>query len=159
MSAVAVVGAGVGGLAVAARLACHGHQVTLLEAQDTVGGKLGVFERDGFRFDTGPSLLSMPAVFEDLFNATGGWPPELALERLDPIARYRFPDGSTLDLTDDLDAQCRRMEALRPGNGEEWRAFMERARRIWKASRTPFLESPLRGSRSLAPAPSSTTPI
>lgn len=150
MSAVVVVGAGVGGLAVAARLACQGHQVTLLEAQDTVGGKLGVYERDGFRFDTGPSLLTMPAVFEDLFNATGGWPPELVLERLDPIARYRFPDGSTLDLTDDLDEQCRRMEALRPGNGEEWRAFQERARRIWKASRTPFLESPLRGSRSLA---------
>jgi phytoene desaturase len=150
VSDIVVVGAGVGGLAVAARLACNGHRVTVLEAQDTVGGKLGVLERDGFRFDTGPSLLTMPRVFENLFAATGGWPEGLVLLRLDPIARCRFADGSTLDTTDDLDEQCRRMEALRTGNGDDWRAFQERARRIWKASQTPFLESALHGSRTLA---------
>ena len=149
MSRIVVVGAGVGGLAVAARLACQGHRVTVLEAADTVGGKLGSLERQGFRFDTGPSLLTMPPVFEDLFTATGGWPPGLELQRLDPIVRHRFSDGSTLDTTDDLDEQCRRMEALGAGNGDEWRAFLDRARRIWKASRTPFLESALHGSRSL----------
>lgn len=147
---VVVVGAGVGGMAVAARLACTGHRVTLLEAQPAVGGKLGELEREGFRFDTGPSLLTMPRVFQDLFAATGGWPDGLVLKRLDPIGRLRFADGSTLDTTDDLDEQCRRMEALRPGNGAQWRAFQDRARRIWKASQTPFLESALHGSRTLA---------
>ena len=151
MSRVVGVGAGVGGLAVAARLACLGHQVTVLEAADTVGGKLGFLERDGFRFDTGPSLLTMPAVFEDLFAATGGWPAGLALQRLDPIARYRFADGTGFDATDDLDELCRRLDvALGVGAGDDWRAFLVRARRIWKASRTPFLESALHGSRSLA---------
>lgn len=150
MSRVVVVGAGVGGLAVAARLACQGHDVLVLEAASTVGGKLGSFEREGFRFDTGPSLLTMPWVFEDLFAATGGWPDGLELQRLDPITRYRFSDGSTLDCGADLDEQCRRMEALAEGAGAEWKAFLDRARRIWEASRTPFLESALQGPGSLA---------
>ena len=148
---VVVVGAGVGGLAVAARLACLGHRVTVLEAAATVGGKLGSLERDGFCFDTGPSLLTIPAVFEALFEATGGWPAGLELQRLDPIARYRFADGSGFDATDDLDDLCRRLDdGLGPGAGDDWRAFLDRAHRIWKASRTPFLESALHGSRSLA---------
>ncbi len=150
MSRVVVVGAGVGGLAVAARLAAGGHEVTVLEAATTVGGKLGLQEREGFRFDTGPSLLTMPKVFEDLFGATGGWPHDLVLERLDPIARYHFADGTTLDIGDDLDEQCVRMEALQEGNGEQWREFQQRARRIWKASQTPFLETALHGPRTLA---------
>jgi phytoene desaturase len=150
VSTVVVVGAGVGGLAAAIRLAHAGHEVTVLEAAETVGGKLGLLERDGFRFDTGPSLLTMPAVFQELFAATGGWPTGLELQRLDPIARYRFADGSTLDSTDDLEQMCRRLEAWSPGSGADWRAFLGRAERIWEASKGPFLESALHGSRSLA---------
>ena len=60
MSRVVVIGAGVGGLAAAARLSALGHDVTVCEAQEQVGGKLGLYERDGFRFDTGPSLVTMP---------------------------------------------------------------------------------------------------
>lgn len=149
MSRIVVVGAGVGGLAAAARLASQGHDVTVLEASDTVGGKLGTFERDGFRFDTGPSLLTMPAIFEDLFRETGGWPADLVLQRLDPIARYRFADGSTFDTTDEGPVLHQRLEALAPGAGDDWLDLLERAHRIWKASRTPFLESALHGSRSL----------
>ncbi|MCW2598273.1 MAG: Phytoene desaturase [Frankiales bacterium] len=151
MSRVLVVGAGVGGLAVAARLACQGHRVTVLEAADTVGGKLGSLEREGFCFDTGPSLLTMPAVFEDLFAATGGWPDDLKLERLDPVARYRFADDTTFDASNDLDELCRRLDAaLGEGAGDDWRGLLDRARKIWRASRTPFLESALHGSRTLA---------
>ena len=151
MSAIVVVGAGVGGLAVAIRLAHAGHDVTLLEAADEIGGKLGVFERDGFRFDTGPSLLTLPSVFEELFMLTGGWPADLELRRLDPIVCYRFADGTSLEATDDLDEfRARLDDAFGPGSGDDWAAFLERARRIWKASRTPFLESALHGSRSLA---------
>jgi phytoene desaturase len=150
VSSVVVVGAGVGGLAVAARLACLGHRVTVCEAADEVGGKLGSYERDGFRFDTGPSLLTLPQVFRELFASTGGWPAGLELQRLDPIARYRFADGSTLDSTDDLDEMCRRLEQWSPGSGTDWRAFLTRAERIWRASKAPFLESALHGPRSLA---------
>lgn len=155
MSRVVVIGAGVGGLAAAARLASLGHDVVVCEAADTVGGKLGLVERataaGTFRFDTGPSLVTMPAVFHDLFAATGGWPDELELTPLDPIARYRFADGATFDASNDLDVHCARLdEALGAGAGDDWRAFTARARQVWDASREPFLERALGGAPQLA---------
>ena len=154
MSRVVVVGAGVGGLAAAARLATLGHAVTVCEAAGEVGGKLGLVVRDvpglgQFRFDTGPSLVTLPHVFRDLFAATGGWPDGLELVPLDPVARYRFADGSGFDATSDLDEQCARLDALRPGNGADWRALTARAQRAWEASRGPFLESALDGPATL----------
>ena len=156
MSRVVVIGAGVGGLAAATRLATLGHEVTICEATQEVGGKLGLIEQDvagvgRFAFDTGPSLVTLPQVFRELFEATGGWPADLQLTRLDPTARYRFADGTILDAATDLDAFCRELDAvLGEGNGEDWRAFTERAARIWEASRGPFLESPLDGPAAIA---------
>jgi len=150
VSRVVVVGAGLGGLAAAARLAALGHSVTVCEASHEVGGKLGLHERDGFRFDTGPSLLTMPQVFRDLFEATGGWPPDLSFVPLDPLARYRWADGTRLDASSDLDEHCARLDAaLGDGAGDDWRAFTARAERIWDASRGPFLESALSGPGTL----------
>ncbi len=151
MSRLVVVGAGVGGLAAAARLAALGHDVTVCEASQSVGGKLGLLERDGFRFDTGPSLVTMPQVFRDLFEATGGWPDELTFTPLEPLARYRFADGAAFDASSELDVHCARLdEALGRGAGDDWRAFVARAERIWAASRGPFLESALGGPSAIA---------
>lgn len=156
MSRVVVIGAGIGGLAAAARLATLGHDVTVCEAADEVGGKLGLVtttvpDLGAFRFDTGPSLLTMPQVFRDLFEDTGGWPAGLELEPLDPIARYRFADGTRLDAASGLDAFCAELDrALGVGSGEDWRAFTARARRVWEASRVPFLESALGGPTAIA---------
>jgi phytoene desaturase len=153
VSRVVVVGAGLGGLACAARLAATGHQVVVCEAAATHGGKLGLEVHDepgvgAFRFDTGPSLVTMPGVFHDLFAATGGWPDDLSLTPLDPIARYRFADGSGFDATRDLDEHCARLDAaLGAGAGDDWRAFTARARQVWDASREPFLERALSGGR------------
>src|SRR4029453_16451885 len=94
MSRIVVVGAGGGGLAVAVRLASAGHDVAVFESSTVAGGKLAVYERDGFRFDTGPSLLTLPQVFEDLGL-------DLPLQRLDPVVRHLFPDGTVLDSTSD----------------------------------------------------------
>ena len=112
MARIIVIGAGMGGMAAAARLKVKGHDVTVIEASDTHGGKLGTFRRDGFAFDTGPSLFTIPAVYRDLFLKTGG-PLEDSVELvpLDPGFTYRFADGSTL-----RDARCGRRDG-RCGDG------------------------------------------
>ncbi|MGZ8179073.1 phytoene desaturase family protein [Williamsia sp. SKLECPSW1] len=145
MTQVVVVGAGVGGLSAAVRLAALGHDVTVLEHADEPGGKLGVIRRDGFVFDTGPSLVTIPDILEDLFAATGVPLHEvLDLERLPVAARYRFPDGTQLDMPGHLaDIPAALDAALGPGRGEQWSSFLRRAERMWEASRATFLENPL----------------
>ncbi len=151
---VVVIGAGMGGMAAAARLAVKGHDVTVIEQAPTHGGKLGSFSRDGFVFDTGPSLLTLPAVYRDLFNKTGG-PLEDAVElvELEPAFGYRFPDGTTLDMPGVDSGHCAAAigEALGGTSEADWRAFMRHASDVWQVTRRPFLESPLTGLRDLIP--------
>ena len=154
MARVLVVGAGMGGMAVAARLAVKRHDVTVLEQSPTYGGKLGTFEHDGFVFDTGPSLLTIPAVYRDLFNKTGaGLDETVDLVELEPAFRYRFPDGVTVQMPGVDAGRCATAlgDALGGTADEDWRAFMRRASDIWQVTRRPFLESPLAGLRDLLP--------
>ncbi|MEO9329357.1 phytoene desaturase family protein [Gordonia aurantiaca] len=145
MSVIVVIGAGVGGLAAAMRLQHDGHQVTVLEQSDHVGGKLGVIERDGFVFDTGPSLVTMPQVLIDLFDDTGATIHDrLHLERLPVAARYRFPDGTVLDLPDTIEQIPDALDVtLGSGTGRQWSSFLQRAESIWDITHGPFLESPM----------------
>ncbi len=138
-----VIGAGLGGLAAAARLAAAGHRVAVYESAETVGGKLGVLERDGFTFDTGPSLLTMPAVLEQLFADTGG-PTDVQLTAVDPACAYTFGDGTELVLPHDT-AQVPAAfdEALGPGAGEAWRRLHNRSRRLWELVGEPVLRRPV----------------
>ena len=149
---VAVVGAGLGGLAATARLAALGHEVTVLERAAAVGGKLGWFSRDGHSFDTGPSLLTWPQVYRDLFAATGAPLDEvLDLVRLDPAVEYRFPGGPRLTMPGTADAIPGALDdALGAGAGREWSALLERAAAMWRISEEPFLRTPLRGAATLA---------
>ncbi len=144
MARIVVIGAGLGGLAAAARLGALGHDVTVCERSPQVGGKLGTYAREGYRFDTGPSLLTMPAVFEDLFAATGEpLDRTLDLRRVDPHCRYRFEDGSELSVPasrEALDAALR--SGLGPGADQQWGRVLDRAARMWAVSREAFLESP-----------------
>ncbi len=141
---VVVVGAGVGGLAAAARLGKLGHRVTVVEQSGAVGGKLGWFERDGFGFDTGPSLLTMPHVFSELFAATGApISSRLDVVPVEPIASYRFADGSRLESSRDQNRFRTSLDtALQPGSGDDWARLFEQARRMWRATAHDFLESP-----------------
>ena len=150
MARVVVVGAGVGGLAAAARLAAGGHRVELHERAETHGGKLGEYQRDGFRFDTGPSLLTLPQVFTDLFATTGGWPDGLAFEPVDPVCGYRFADGTRLDVPHDPAAVPAAIDAaLGAGCGAAWQALYDRSDRLWDLVHEPVLHRPLR-ARDLA---------
>ena len=152
VSRIVVVGAGVGGLAAAARLAAMGHDVTVCEQAEHVGGKLGAQTLGGYRFDTGPSVLTMPQVFAELFAATGERLERvLDLVPVEPIARYRFADGTWLDASGDLDTFCTTLDTeLTPGSGGDWRAFHHHAAKIWGAVREPFLEQPIAGPADLA---------
>lgn len=153
MARVVVIGAGMGGLAAAARLRVKGHSVALYEQAPTFGGKLGSVVHDGFVFDTGPSLLTLPAVYRDLFNKTGSaLDDEVELVPLDPAFRYLFADGSTVDVPGVDPARCARAfgDAFGAGAATEWRSLMDRAGRMWRITRGPFLESPLDGPRDIA---------
>ncbi|HXV91764.1 MAG TPA: phytoene desaturase family protein [Pseudonocardia sp.] len=152
MARVVVVGAGVGGLAAAARLAALGHRVSLHERSGTHGGKLGEYRRDGFVFDTGPSLLTLPQVFAELFAATGA-PMDSVLDvvPVDPACAYRFADGTRLDLPHDPAAVPAALDAaLGSGAGAAWRALHARSGRVWELTEHPVLRSPLGGARDLA---------
>ncbi|MFK3731199.1 phytoene desaturase family protein [Streptomyces sp. NPDC088090] len=146
MGRIAVIGAGLGAMAAAARLAVAGHTVTVYERTSTYGGAVGRFAREGFAFDTGPGLLHLPAVYRDLFVKTGKKPLEecVGLSQVDPAARHVFADGTRVDLPNAsragtvaaLDA------ALGAGAGERWGDFLTRAREAWDRTRRPLLEEP-----------------
>ncbi|MER5943446.1 NAD(P)/FAD-dependent oxidoreductase [Streptomyces sp. NPDC001928] len=147
MARIAVIGAGMGAMAAAARLAVAGHRVAVYERSQTYGGAVRRVERDGFAFDTGPGLLPLPAVYRDLFVKTGKEPLEACVElvQVDPSARHVFADGTEVSLPNAsrggvvtaLD------EALGAGAGGRWGDFLVRAREAWDRTRRPLLEEPL----------------
>ncbi|WP_199779891.1 phytoene desaturase family protein [Streptomyces sp. LaPpAH-108] len=147
MARIVVIGAGMGAMACAARLAVAGHRVTVYERGDTYGGAVRRFERDGFAFDTGPGLLPLPAVYRDLFLKTGKEPLEdlVELVQVDPAARHVFADGTRVDLPNASRAGVVAAldETLGAGAGQRWGDFLVRAREAWDRTRRPLLEEPL----------------
>jgi phytoene dehydrogenase-like protein len=147
MARIAVIGAGMGALAAAARLATGGHRVAVYERSATHGGGVGQYAREGFAFDTGPGLLRLPAVYRDLFVKTGKETLEQSIElvQVDPASRHLFADGTDVSLpnasrsgvTAALDA------AFGAGAGERWSELLTRAREVWEATRRPLLEDAL----------------
>lgn len=112
-----VIGAGIGGIATAARLARAGYDVRVLEKHDAPGGRCSQLVRDGHRFDIGATLLLMPEVFAETYAALGErMEDHLDLRRVDPTYHIHFNDGTELALTNDLNAMQAQMEALEPGS-------------------------------------------
>lgn len=110
---VAVVGGGLAGLSSACVLAARGHQVTLLEKNDWVGGKAAVHHADGFRFDMGPTILTLPGVLKRIFEEAGRKLEDyLDLLPLDPQWRCFFEDGSVLDLVADTKKMQENLQTL-----------------------------------------------
>ncbi len=157
---VAIIGGGVGGLAAAIRLASAGLRVTLLEKNSRVGGKLNLWEvphpsrpnERPFKLDTGPSLLTLPFVFEELFRATGEkLSDHLDLIRLDPIARFQWADGTQFELRATLEETENELRKFAADQCPGWRALFERGEFIWDLSAELFLyhspEQALRGDR------------
>ncbi len=129
---VAVVGGGLGGLAAACTLAARGHEVTLFERNDWLGGKAAILEGDGFHFDMGPTILTLPSVLRRIFaEADRDITEYLDLIPLDPQWRCFFEDGSTLDLESDVDRMVTKV-------GEGYRDFINWSQRLHDISERYF---------------------
>jgi phytoene desaturase len=151
MAEVAVVGAGLGGLSAAIHLATSGHRVTLFERTGALGGKAARLESNGFSWDTGPSLLTMPEVVDELFAAAGERRADaIELLRLPLQCRYLFPDGKAIDLVDDLDETVASVEKAGSGEGERWRGLVGLTRQMNETIGRPFLDHPFDGWGSFA---------
>ncbi len=145
MSRVVVVGGGFGGTAVAARLAKQGHEVTVVERLDRLGGAVGFVERDGFRWDSGPTYTALPAVLRDLFRKSGRpLERELDLVPVEPMREHRFDDGSVLAMPSgsrsaQLDAVG---SALGEKLGRQWVDYVHGFADTWDVLRRVYLERP-----------------
>lgn len=112
-----VIGSGFGGLAAAVRLGARGYRVSVLEKLDAPGGRAYVFRQDGFTFDAGPTIVTAPFLFEELWRSCGReLAQDVELRRVEPFYRIRFDDGSVFDYSGATRRRCGpRSPASRPG--------------------------------------------
>ena len=145
---VVVVGAGLGGLAAACTLAGRGYAVTVCDKNPWVGGKAAVLSEGGYRFDMGPTILTIPRVLERIWQESGrDLADSLELVRLDPQWRSFFTDGSVLDLVADVPAMQERLDTHAPGSGAGagYGRFMELSKRLHRLSDEFFFWRPVGG--------------
>ncbi|RNL65018.1 NAD(P)/FAD-dependent oxidoreductase [Nocardioides marmoriginsengisoli] len=145
MARVVVIGGGFGGLASAARLAKLGHEVTLLEANASLGGALGYVEKDGFRWDAGPTSTLLPAVIRDFFRKSGrAAEKEIDLVPVEPARQHRFDEDTVLDLpSGSRAAQLEAIDAaLGAGEGGRWASYCDDFAEVWEALRKDYFERP-----------------
>ncbi|MGF1480856.1 MAG: phytoene desaturase family protein [Cyanophyceae cyanobacterium] len=145
MEHVIVVGAGPGGLATALRLVGQGYHVEIFESSERVGGRMRGFQNGDYAFDTGPTILQMPQLYDDLFASVGLKREDyIAFTRLDPYTRVRFWDSSWLDLTTDQKKLKQQLTTFRsdlPEAYERW--FSEQAFK-YDVGYKPYLSDPVR---------------
>ncbi len=138
--AIVVVGAGIGGLSAAIRLAAAGRRVIVLEQNAQVGGKMDEITTDGFRWDTGPSVITMRPVFEDLFAAAGrSLEDYLTLLPVEPLTRYFYADGVVFDATRDLSRMLAQIAAFDERDVEGYLAYLAYAARIHRVTGAKFI--------------------
>jgi phytoene desaturase len=140
MKSAIVIGAGIGGLATAGRLAREGYRVDIFEKSAHPGGRVSVIEKNGFRFDTGPTLFLMPAMFSETYQALGEkMGDHLDLVRIDPTYRVHFQDGTSLDLTADLVQMREQLDSMEPGAFAAYLEFLAEGARHYHLSLKHFV--------------------
>jgi phytoene desaturase len=145
---VIVVGGGLGGLAAAIKLQAAGHCVCLLEKNEHVGGKLDTVQSDGYTFDTGPSLLTMPWVIRELWESVGRNADEvLEIIPVNPVCRYNWQDGTRWEHRSALPELIAEIRRLSPEDAVSFFRFMAFAGRIYEATSEPYLLAPFSGWR------------
>lgn len=140
---VVVIGAGLGGIAAAIRLQARGYQVSLIDQLDKPGGRAYVFEEEGYTFDAGPTVVTIPLLFEELFELAGQrLEDHVRLVRLDPYYRVRFFDGHTFDYSDEAAAIEAQIARLNPGDVEGFRRYFEDTREIYRVGFDGLADKP-----------------
>ena len=125
---IGIIGGGLGGLAAACVLAARGHRVVLWEKNEWLGGKAAELNQHGFRFDMGPTILTVPRVLHRIFAEAGRSTEDmLDLKRLDPQWRCFFSDDSVLDLTENITDMLGRLRGFAPGSASGYRDFLTKA--------------------------------
>lgn len=152
---VIIIGSGFGGLGAAARLAARGYQVEIFEKQDKPGGRAYVFERDGFKFDGGPTVITAPFMFDDIFAAAGRRREEyVEFKPLDPFYRIFDHTGRPFDYNDDPDFIAGQIRNWSPDDAEGYSRFMQTTQAIFRKGFVELADKPfLRVSDMLKVAP------
>ncbi|HMA98028.1 MAG TPA: phytoene desaturase family protein, partial [Wenzhouxiangella sp.] len=151
---VVVIGAGIGGLVAALELATRGAHVTVFERAQRTGGKLRTVDVQGHPIDSGPTVFTLPWVFEEIFEAAGSSLGEhLRLRPADLLARHAWRDGSRLDLFADIDRSAEAIAALAgQAEAQRYRTFCARARDVYRTLEKPFMRSQRPGIPALIKA-------
>lgn len=128
-----VIGSGFGGLAAAVRLGAKGYRVTVLEKLDAPGGRAYVHRRGGYVFDAGPTIVTAPFLFEELWTLCGKrFADDITLKPLDPFYRIRFDDGSWFDYSGDAQAMRREVARFAPQDLDGYDAFFQEAEKCYR---------------------------
>lgn len=121
-----------------------------MERNPLAGGKVADLSEAGYHFDLGPTLLTLPHLFDEVLGLAGtSLADEVDLVRLDPQVRHWWPNGSTVDFHDDAASTADAIEAFSPGSGDAWRKFSDHAEKLWDASERTFMAGPMGSSTSV----------
>ena len=143
---VGIIGSGLAGLAAACTLAARGYTVTLFERNDWLGGKAAVHEKAGFRFDMGPTILTLPSVLRRIFAEAGRrLEDELELVPLDPQWRCFYADHTTLDLSANLQQMKQALQDYSPASVKGYEQFHVMAERLHRISERFYFWKPIGG--------------
>jgi diapolycopene oxygenase len=147
---VGIIGSGLGGLASACVLAARGYAVTVFEKSEWLGGKAAVLEEAGFRFDMGPTILTIPSVLRRIFSEAGrNLEDYLDLIRLDPQWRCFFTDGHSLDLVEDVEQMAKSLDSFAPDAADGYRKFHAFSERLHQVSNRHFFWKSIGGIRDM----------
>ncbi|MEL7059834.1 MAG: phytoene desaturase family protein [Acidobacteriota bacterium] len=128
-----VIGAGFGGLAAALRLRARGYEVTIIDRQDQAGGRAGVYRRDGYTFDAGPTIITAPFLLDELFGLFGHQTSDyVSLQALEPWYRIRFDGGETFDYSGHLDTMLDEIGRFEPRDSAGYRSLLNQTESIYR---------------------------
>lgn len=147
---IGIIGAGIGGLTAACLLAAEGHEVVLWEKNHTVGGKMNQKVLGGYRFDTGPSLFTMPDILRSVFEVCDRKMEDyLSITPVEPVCRYFWRDGTVFDCSTNIPVTLENMRKFAPEDTEAYVSFLGYSADIYRKTSNTFLFNPLQQFKDL----------